>query len=50
MSHRLESRVVDIGLYGAVALVLIFFYTPIFTLIAFSFQQGRYLTLPFRPA
>ena len=40
-------RVVDIGLYGAFALVLIFFYTPIFTLIAFSFQQGRYLTLPF---
>ena len=34
-------------LYGTVALVLLFFYTPIFTLIAFSFQQGRYLTLPF---
>lgn len=47
MSHRLESRLADIILYGAVAAVLIFFYTPIFTLIAFSFQQGRYLTLPF---
>lgn len=47
MSHRLESRLVDIVLYGSVAAVLIFFYIPIFTLIAFSFQQGRYLTLPF---
>jgi spermidine/putrescine transport system permease protein len=47
MSHRLESRLVNIVLYGSVAAVLIFFYIPIFTLIAFSFQQGRYLTLPF---
>jgi spermidine/putrescine transport system permease protein len=29
------------------AAVLIFFYVPIFTLIAFSFQEGRFLTLPF---
>ena len=29
------------------AAALIFFYVPIFTLIAFSFQEGRYLTLPF---
>jgi spermidine/putrescine transport system permease protein len=27
--------------------VLLFFYVPIFTLIAFSFQEGRFLTLPF---
>lgn len=47
MSHRLEGRLADLLLYGSVAVVLIFFYTPIFTLIAFSFQQGRYLTLPF---
>lgn len=47
MSHRLEARIVDVILYGSVAAVLVFFYTPIFTLIAFSFQQGRYLTLPF---
>ena len=33
---------------GAASLaVLIFFYIPIFTLIAFSFQEGRFLTLPF---
>lgn len=47
MDHRLESRLVDIVLYGSVAAVLVFFYAPIFTLIAFSFQKGRYLTLPF---
>ena len=29
------------------AAVLVFFYIPIFTLIAFSFQEGRFLTLPF---
>lgn len=47
MSHRLESRLANVVLYGSVAAVLIFFYLPIFTLIAFSFQKGRYLTLPF---
>ena len=47
MSHRLEARLADVILYGSVAAVLVFFYIPIFTLIAFSFQQGRYLTLPF---
>jgi spermidine/putrescine transport system permease protein len=47
IGHRLEARLVDIALYGATAAALLFFYIPIFTLIAFSFQQGRYLTLPF---
>lgn len=47
MNHRLESRLVDVVLYGSVAVALVFFYAPIFTLIAFSFQKGRYLTLPF---
>ena len=47
MNHRLESRFANIILYAAMAAVLVFFYVPIFTLIAFSFQQGRFLTLPF---
>jgi spermidine/putrescine transport system permease protein len=48
MMHRLEARLVDLVLYGGVAAALIFFYLPIFTLIVFSFQEGRYLTLPFQ--
>ena len=47
MNHRLESTLANVLLYAAMACVLIFFYVPIFTLIAFSFQEGRYLTLPF---
>ncbi|WP_373505503.1 ABC transporter permease [Aestuariivirga sp.] len=47
MNHRTESLLVDIMLYGVMGLALLFFYVPIFTLIAFSFQEGRYLTLPF---
>ena len=47
MNHRLESGVVNVILYGTMAAALLFFYVPIFTLIAFSFQEGRYLTLPF---
>lgn len=47
MMHRLEDRLVNVALHAAMAAVLIFFYIPIFTLIAFSFQEGRYLTLPF---
>lgn len=47
MNHRLESMLVNAALYGVMALALLFFYVPIFTLIAFSFQEGRYLTLPF---
>jgi spermidine/putrescine transport system permease protein len=47
MNHRLESWIADAILYVTMAAALIFFYVPIFTLIAFSFQEGRYLTLPF---
>lgn len=47
MIARLEGRFVDIVLWGSLAAILIFFYIPIFTLIAFSFQEGRFLTLPF---
>jgi len=47
MNHRFESLLVDVILYATMAAVLIFFYVPIFTLIAFSFQEGRFLTLPF---
>jgi spermidine/putrescine transport system permease protein len=47
MSHRLQSQLINIALYGGVAVMLVFFYIPIFTLIAFSLQSGRFLTLPF---
>ncbi|MCB1378141.1 MAG: ABC transporter permease [Alphaproteobacteria bacterium] len=43
----MESALIDIVLYGVMGLMLLFFYVPIFTLIGFSFQEGRYLTLPF---
>ena len=42
-----QERLINAILYGSVAAVLLFFYIPIFTLIAFSFQEGRYLILPF---
>lgn len=45
--HRSQALMADIGLYGITAAALIFFYVPIFTLVAFSFQEGRFLTLPF---
>jgi spermidine/putrescine transport system permease protein len=47
MSYRLESWIANAILYVTMAAALVFFYVPIFTLIAFSFQEGRYLTLPF---
>lgn len=47
MTAKLEGRFIDIVLWGSLAAILIFFYIPIFTLIAFSFQEGRFLTLPF---
>ena len=47
MSAKVENRLIDTVLWASLALVLIFFYVPIFTLIAFSFQEGRFLTLPF---
>ena len=43
MSRARQERLINAILYGSVAAVLIFFYIPIFTLIAFSFQEGRYL-------
>jgi spermidine/putrescine transport system permease protein len=47
MTAKLEDRLINIILWGSLAAILIFFYIPIFTLIAFSFQEGRFLTLPF---
>jgi spermidine/putrescine transport system permease protein len=47
MKAGAEARLANLLLYGSVAVVLVFFYLPIFTLIAFSFQEGRYPTLPF---
>jgi spermidine/putrescine transport system permease protein len=47
VSRRAQERLIDVILHGSVASVLIFLYIPIFTLIGFSFQQGRYLILPF---
>jgi len=45
--RKYESRLVDTVLYGSVAGVLVFFYLPIFALIAFSFRAGKHLVLPF---
>jgi len=42
-----NSRLIDLGLVASVIGVLVFFYIPILTLIAFSFKEGRYLNLPF---
>src|SRR5690606_22416766 len=47
MGPRDAAFLADILLYVATAAVLVFFYNPIFTLIAFSLQEGRFLTLPF---
>lgn len=47
MKGRASDRLIDVILYGSVAAVLVFLYIPIFTLIGFSFQQGRFLVLPF---
>ncbi|MCX7349888.1 MAG: putrescine ABC transporter permease PotI, partial [Alphaproteobacteria bacterium] len=47
MNHRFESALANVILYGSMTAGLVFFYVPIFTLIAFSFQEGRFLTLPF---
>jgi spermidine/putrescine transport system permease protein len=48
MSPRVQDRLINVILYGSVAAVLIFLYVPIFTLIGFSFQEGRFLILPFQ--
>lgn len=47
MLRILETRLVNLGLIASVLAVLLFFYIPIFTLILFSFKQGRFLNLPF---
>lgn len=47
MTARSNDTLINLLLYGVMAAVLLFFYIPIFTLIAFSLQEGRYLTLPF---
>jgi spermidine/putrescine transport system permease protein len=47
MIATFENRLIDVILWGSLAAILVFFYIPIFTLIAFSFQEGRFLTLPF---
>lgn len=46
ISHRLKDRLIDIGLVGSLCLLLVFFYVPILTLVAFSFTSSRVLTLP----
>jgi spermidine/putrescine transport system permease protein len=47
MTGTLEDRIIAGLLWASLAAILVFFYIPILTLIAFSFQEGRYLTLPF---
>jgi spermidine/putrescine transport system permease protein len=47
MGYRLHTRLINVLLYGSVAAALLFFYIPIFTLMAFSVQSGRFLVLPF---
>lgn len=47
MSDHARLGLIDVVLYVSVALVLLFFYVPIVTLIGFSFQAGRFLILPF---
>ncbi|NQV43593.1 MAG: ABC transporter permease [Rhodospirillales bacterium] len=47
MKLRLEDTLINAVLYSSIAIVLIFFYIPIFTLIVFSFKEGRFLTVPF---
>ncbi|MCJ8151346.1 ABC transporter permease [Shinella sedimenti] len=46
MSQRMRNALVDTALVGSVVLLIIFFYAPIATLVAFSFTSSRVLTLP----
>ncbi len=46
MSQRLKNAFVDTALVGTIVLLLIFFYAPIITLVAFSFTSSRVLTFP----
>ncbi len=43
---RVKDTVLDTALVGSVVLLLVFFYVPIVTLVAFSFTSSRVLTLP----
>ncbi|WP_397543766.1 ABC transporter permease subunit [Roseovarius salis] len=43
---RAERRAVNAVLYGSVVAVLVFFYTPIATLVLFSFSESRFLSFP----
>lgn len=44
--ERLKDRVVDVFLVGTMALLILFFYVPILTLVVFSFTNSRVLTFP----
>ncbi|BBE71728.1 ABC transporter permease [Oharaeibacter diazotrophicus] len=46
ISRHARNALVDAALVGSVALLLVFFYVPIVTLVAFSFTSSRVLTLP----
>ncbi|MFM2278641.1 MAG: hypothetical protein RLZZ444_872 [Pseudomonadota bacterium] len=46
MSPRFKTVAIDTALVGSVVLLLLFFYLPIATLVAFSFTSSRVLTLP----
>lgn len=46
MSQRFKNVALDTALVGSVVLLLLFFYLPIATLVAFSFTSSRVLTLP----
>lgn len=46
MSQRFKNAIVDTALVGSVVLLLLFFYAPIVTLVAFSFTTSRVLTFP----
>lgn len=44
--ERLKNRLVDVFLVGTMALLILFFYVPILTLVVFSFTDSRVLTFP----
>ena len=46
MSDRFKGALVDTMLIGSIVLLLLFFYAPIATLVAFSFSSSRVLSLP----
>lgn len=46
ISQRFTNAAVDTALVGSVVLLILFFYAPIVTLVAFSFTSSRVLTFP----